>query len=90
MILTKIATGPRPDFRLFKTLADEDDYFIDICGFCHDPECNDDCVIPFPINGTDCNMCDKGLIKFLAQPGDGGESYYVITQCGFCNGIGLI
>lgn len=91
MILTKISTGPKPEFFLFTNLAQEDDYFVEICGFCQSPECMDDCVIPFPISGHSCEGCEgQGRIKFLMQPADNGESYYVITQCGFCDGIGIV
>lgn len=90
-MLTKIATGKRPEFFIFDYLTQEDDHFAEACQFCLDVDCNDDCVIPFPVNGVECDGCNgKGRIKFLMQPADKGETYYVITHCGFCDGIGLV
>lgn len=89
--LTKIATKATPDFFIFDYLTQEDEYFAETCQFCFDEDCNDDCVVPFPINGAECDGCfGKGRIKFLMQPDDNGETYYVITLCGFCDGVGLV
>lgn len=90
MMLTKVATGKTVDFFLFDE-AQETEYFNGVCAFCHDPECKDDCVIPFPINGIECEDCNgEGRLKFLMQPADCGESYFIITQCGVCDGIGIV
>lgn len=90
MILTKVATGRTVNFFLFDE-NQEAEYFNEVCSLCSDAECNDDCVIPFPVNGIECEDCNgTGRLKFLMQPADGGETYFVITQCGICDGIGLV
>lgn len=89
-VLTKIATKATPDFFIFAG-GQEEEYFSEICQFCFDEDCNDNCVVPFPVNGVECEHCNgQGRIKFLMKPADNGESYFVITLCGMCDGIGLV
>lgn len=90
MILTKIATNKTVSFFLFDE-NQEEEYFNEVCPLCQDADCNDNCIVPFPINGIECYDCNgKGRLKFLVQPADLGESYWVITACGICDGVGLL
>lgn len=89
-VLTKIATRHAVDFQIFRTENEEMDYLNTLCPFCNSADCNDGCVFTVA-NAEDCDSCNgKGLIKFLMQPADKGETYFVITECGMCDGIGLI
>lgn len=89
-VLTKIATGKTPTFKLFSSLEEEKAYWLTVCAFCKDEDCNDDCIFTIA-NCVDCDSCNgKGRIKFLMRPEDKGEAYWVITSCGMCDGIGLV
>ena len=89
-VLTKISTRHAVDFQIFNSEAEEMEYLSSLCAFCNSADCNDDCVFVVS-NAVDCDGCNgRGLIKFLMRPADKGETYFVITECGFCNGIGLV
>lgn len=89
-MLTKVATGKTINFFLFNK-GQEAEYFSELCQFCYDEDCNDNCVIPFPVNAVECEDCNGlGRLKFYVQPADQGECYWVITLCGICDGIGLV
>ncbi len=89
-VLTKVAIKNNVEFYIFNE-GQEKDYLLSLCSYCHSEECNEDCIVTVP-GAVACDSCDgAGLIKFyMRNPSDGGESYFVITQCGYCNGIGLV
>lgn len=87
MTLTKIATTDAPEFYLFETTTEELAYWEEICTYCEQRDCNEDCIL-IPANAVKCDDCNgQGRIKFTVNRPD---AYFVITKCGMCEGIGLV
>lgn len=85
--LTKIATRSKVEFFLFGQ-GQERQYILSLCKGCKEENCNN-CPDTQPAR-VECDSCyGLGLISFkVKNPSDGGESYKVITECGYCDGRG--
>jgi hypothetical protein len=87
-MLTKIATHDKPEWYDFCTEEEELDYWRDICGLCNNRTCTRACSFSV-IHNLPCNGCEaSGIVAFLHDDGD--EFYTIVTNCGYCNGLGII
>lgn len=86
---TKVATHTVPEWHDFVSNAEENAYWDTICSICHNNTCEDDCM--FAIRGDKlCEDCmGDGIVCFIHRP-DNEKPYKIITQCGMCDGIGLV